>query len=386
MLKRLLIVAALLIPALLCAQAPQTPGERMVKQGLEVSAELKALIAQLDRIDCQDKKPAHGRGRKVDLEAVKERRQRAFARHNYRAMVKPEAIPASFDCRTDGGFKVLPVNDQGQCGDCFGVSAFDGCSMALVYAGVLPLDGSKGRLSSQYGLDNQNAFQGGCNGGDEGQVIDFVMNTGAPLTSDYGPYTASPGQLKPTAGMKFYKIKDYGFADIAVGAGGVANTALMQAAIAKYGPISVAFDAGGCDSYQWPQVMTARGNNVDHAVLCIGWKTENGKVIFLGMNQWGNWGGPGGTFWIQESSYSWGVEAMWISGGTAPVPPPPDPPSGNTTITIDLTPAQKAIVQQQVGGATPLPANTIVVTPELANAMQIIADAFSKAAKNSPKK
>lgn len=276
------------------------------------------------------------------------------------------------------------------CGDCFGVSSFDGCSMALIYAGLLPLDGSKGRLSSQYGLDNPNAFQGGCNGGDEGQVIDFVKTNGAPLTSDYGPYTASPGQPKPTAGMKFYKIQDYGFADVTVGAGGVASTALMQAAIAKNGPISVAFDAGGCDAYQWPQVMTAGGNNVDHAVLCIGWKTVNGKVIFLGMNQWGDWGGPGGTFWIQEGSYSWGTEAMWVYAG-APTPPPPGPPTppapGNIDLILkDATPAQQAALLAQMGKLPPAPPTGIVITPDMTLLQFAEAIVAASKSKEPPKK
>ncbi len=59
---------------------------------------------------------------------------------------------------------------------------------------MLPNDGTKGRLSSQYGLDFPDAFQGGCDGGDESQVADYVKTHGVPLTSDYGPYTASPGR------------------------------------------------------------------------------------------------------------------------------------------------------------------------------------------------
>lgn len=399
---RLLILLLAFLPAFAIAQAP-TPGEQLVSQSKANLEDLKGIGKQLElvearlvRFEAQDKpKPAvkHGRGRKVDPKDVRARMYSAFARHGYKSMVTPlKMVPDTFDCRTDGGFKVLPVDDQGQCGDCFGVSTFDGASMALIYAGQLPLDGTKGRLSSQYGLDNPNAFQGGCNGGDEGQVLQFLKDTGAPLTSDYGPYTASPGQPKPTAGMKFYKIQDYGFADITAGAGGVANTALMQAAIVKYGPISVAFDASGYENYVWPQVLTAGGNNVDHAVLCIGWKTVNGKVIFLGMGQWGDFGGPGGTFWIQEGSYSWGVEAMWIYAG-APTPPPPGPPTppvppapGNITLTLkDVTPAQAADLLAQLGGTLP---QGIVITPGMT--FEQFVDAYiaakSKAGKGPPKK
>lgn len=236
----------------------------------------------------------------------------------------PVATEPVFDCRT--AFKnVLPVDDQGSCGDCYGVSAADGCSMALVKAGKLPLDPVNGRLSSQYGLDNSQAFQGGCGGGFSAQVIDFIKTHGFPLTSEYGPYTASSRRLKPLDGMKVLKIDDYGYCTPNQ-QGGVADTQDMKNCMAKYGPLSVAFDAGGCDGYRWPEVMSGGGRNVDHAVLCIGW--DDAKGAFLGMNQWGSWGGPGGTFWIKYGSYSWGTEAIWISGGPDPVPPSPPAPVG----------------------------------------------------------
>lgn len=237
----------------------------------------------------------------------------ALLRHGHRVRGLPKMTPASFDCRVAFG-NVLPVDDQMSCGDCFGVSAADGCSMALIRAGILPNDAIKGRLSSQYGLD-YGAFDGGCGGGDEAQVIDYIKTTGFPLTSDYGTYQGGAHKPKPISGMKIYKLGDYGYCTPAQ-QGGVANTQDMKNCMAQYGPLSVAFDASGCDSYQWPDVMSGNGNSVDHAVLCIGW--DDAKGAFLGMNQWGSWGGPGGTFWIKYGSYAWGSEAIWMTAGVAP--------------------------------------------------------------------
>src|ERR1700674_3724347 len=153
-------------------------------------------------------KKAWGRGYKPAPPAVRKAlHEAATRRHGNRVAKLPKTTAISFDCRTAFG-NVLPVNDQGQCGDCFGVSSMDVCSMALIKAGQLPLDPVKGRLSSQYGLDFTVCFVGGCNGGDEAQVIDYLKTTGAPLTSDYGPYTASPGTPKDVSGMKFWTIAD----------------------------------------------------------------------------------------------------------------------------------------------------------------------------------
>lgn len=278
------------------------------------------------------------RGRNVDPAKVAKRHEEAFKRHSHRMKALPNTALDSFDCRTAFGC-VLPVNDQGQCGDCYGVSACDAMSMAFAKAGYFKADG-KSRLTFQYGLDCKPNF-GGCNGGDEGEVIAFGKANGFPLESDYGPYLARPGKCRDVSGMKLWKIGDYGYCTPSQQQG-VASTQDMQNAMVRYGPLSVAFDASGCNGYQAGQIMRGRGNNVDHAVLCIGWKTVAGKVVFLGLNQWGNWG-DNGTFWIEEGSYSWGTEAMFVSVNAlppppdpTPVPPGPNPPGGLDTITLNI--------------------------------------------------
>ena len=351
----------------------------------------------------------HTRGHK---DAPKEVRAKlhaeAFKRNGHRVKSLPKATAASFDCRTAPGFVVLPADDQGQCGDCFGVSSTDCCSMALARAGVLPAT-EAGRLSSQYGLDNPRAFVGGCNGGDEAEVIDFIYNNGFPLTKDYGPYSAVPGRLKSITGMPVYKIGGYGYCTPSQ-QDGVAATQDMKNCIAQYGPISVAFDASECDNYQWPATMVGTGTSVDHAVLCIGWDDthDNGdgtKGAFLGMNQWGQanastvtfvsqaWGGPGCTFWIKYGADSFGTEAIWVTAGTppaptpvppTPVPPTPTPPGPTpvpptptpSAVTVTLTTDQvQAIISQAQGSGS------VLITPSMT--IQQLIDALA-AAKNSP--
>ncbi len=252
----------------------------------------------------------------------------AFARHGDKMKALPRVSAASFDCRQMGW--VLPVNDQGQCGDCFGVSTIDGCAMSFVKAGRLP-NAESSRWSGQYGLDC-GGFQGDCNGGDEAQVFEYAKTNGFPLTSSYGPYTAGVGRCKTVDPAKLLKIADYGYCTPSQEQG-VASTDDIKTAMAAHGPISVAFDASECDSYTWPQTMCGTGTGVDHAVLCIGWDDahDNGdgtKGAFLGLNQWGASWGDKGVFWIKYGADSWGTEAIWVTAGPGPTPPPipPGPP------------------------------------------------------------
>jgi hypothetical protein len=268
-----------------------------------------------------------GRGHKpAPPEVLAKRHADAFARHGHRVKRLPEVTAAAFDCRTMGW--VLPVNDQGQCGDCFGVSTLDAIAAARAKAGVAKNDES-GRLSGQYGLDC-GGFDGGCDGGDEAQVFEYAKTHGFPLTSDYAPYTARPGRCKTVDPSKLVKIADWGYCTPAQEQG-VAATADVKRCMTQYGPISVAFDAGECDNYVWPRTMTGRGRSVDHAVLCIGWDDahDNGdgtKGAFLGSNQWGGGWGSRGVFWIKYGADSWATEAIWVTAAALPPPPSPPPP------------------------------------------------------------
>jgi hypothetical protein len=329
-------------------------------------------------------------------EVLKARHAAAFERHGHRVKNLPRVTAAAFDCRTAPGYVVLGTDDQGQCGDCFGVSAADVCSMCLARAGLVPAS-EAGRLSSQYGLDNQQAFSGGCNGGDEAQVIDFIKTNGFPLTKDYGPYTANPGNLKPLTGMQVFKIGDWGYCTPSQQQG-IAAVADIKACMVQYGPISWAGDAGQFNNYVWPSTIIGNGGNVDHATIVIAWDDnhDNGdgtKGAWLCMNQWGQadpntvtftsgpWGGPGGTAWIKYNSDSWGTEAIWVTAGTPPPPPPPPPgppippvPAAGT-YTLVVNPDGSITL-------TPVVAGGIYVTRDMT--LKQVLDAFNAAQQKSP--
>ena len=295
----------------------------------------------------------HGRGYKAPPpEVTKAHHDAAFARHGHKLKDLPPANQPVFDCAT--AFKTLGGNDQGPCGDCFGVGTTDGASDAIINSGVLPFSESS-RLSSQYGLDS-GAFSGGCNGGDPAQVVTYLASTGFPLTKDYGPYSASPGRLKDTSGMPFYKVGQWGYAAADQGVG-IATTQQLKNSMQAYGVQIVCVDAAEFDNYSWPGTMTGKGQNVDHVVLCVAWDDnhDNGdgtKGAFLGQNQWGPaspqsvtfqsqpWGGPQSTFWIAYGADSWGTEAIWVSGGVMvpPVGPGPGPGPGPTPPPTTCTP------------------------------------------------
>src|SRR5580692_8856489 len=128
----------------------------------------KPVDAAVDNFIGLQKKAAHGKGHKIDPAMNKAHHAGARARHDSKMKNLPPATMAAWD--VDALYhNEMPPNDQGPCGDCFMVSTLDVIMSALIQIGMFPNDGSA-RLSAQYMLDS-GAAQGGCDGGDEAQVL-----------------------------------------------------------------------------------------------------------------------------------------------------------------------------------------------------------------------
>jgi C1A family cysteine protease len=238
------------------------------------------------------------------------------------------APPADYDARTLGF--IGPVKDQAQCGSCWDFSGTFVAETAQYKAGVLIPDGSQA-LSEEYTLDC--GKNGGCNGDDNTTVLAWAKETGLPLTSAYGPYTAGSGrtgQCKFSGGMKLYKVDDWGFA-AAGGGQGVTPAADIKAAIMAYGCVGCsvaaddAFEAWGESGASFDKPFKGSGSHsVDHDVALVGWHDDAslpGGGYWIMRNSWGSSWGVGGYMAIAYSANVIGGEAVWaVVKGGGPVP------------------------------------------------------------------
>lgn len=235
----------------------------------------------------------------------------AARKHGKRVADLPKVLAPTWDCRALG--LVPPIRDQGNCGSCY---LFSGCgvvSSALIKAGYWKNDGS-GHLSEQYGLDCQRF--GGCGGGDESEVVDFICRNGFP-SDEYGPYQASSRACKYTNQKLWAKGATMGFCTPGQ-QWGQARVEDMKNCMVQYGPLSIALDAGGLNGNPGT-VSYCTGRGINHAVMLVGWDDSKGKTgAFLMRNSWGKGWGDGGYCWLAYESYI--VEAFWVS--IAPLPPP----------------------------------------------------------------
>jgi hypothetical protein len=206
---------------------------------------------------------------------------------------------------------VTPVQDQGQCGDCYAFAAMGALSsaMAIAEGGCTPgtpyscpalMD-----LSSQQIADCSFA-QGnnGCDGGYMSNAFEYVKANGGVCTEAAYPYTSggtglvgtckvpSPNTCVPAANVQSTSF------DYVLGAGGEPSLSVFLAYLTA-GPVSVGVYAG-CGTlfqnyaggYFTATCQGSPANDVDHAVLATGFFTAGGTQYVQLKNQYGTtWGG-----------------------------------------------------------------------------------------------
>jgi len=211
---------------------------------------------------------------------------------------------AHFDWRDMGG--VTPVKDQGGCGSCWDFAATGAFEAAYLIAEDTVLD-----LSEQQVL-SCNDGESGCGGGWMSDAYNLFISHGA-IDEPCMPYGASDA-IPCTQDNCPVVANLIGFVDVPNNVSAIKN-ALM------YGPLSTCFTvyddfygySNGCYEH-------TGGDNINHAVLIIGWDDNmcDGQGAWIVKNSWGPGWGNHGFFDIKYGSASFGSytqRPIYQSGG-----------------------------------------------------------------------
>ncbi|XP_062378390.1 procathepsin L-like [Sardina pilchardus] len=194
-------------------------------------------------------------------------------------------VPKAVDWR-DKGF-VTDVKDQKDCGSCWAFGA-----TGSLEGQTFRKTGKLVSLSEQQLVDCSRDYDNyGCGGGLPDPAYQYIKDNGGIDTEESYPYEAKDGKcrFKPDS----VGATCTGFVDITSG-----DENALQKAVATVGPVSVLIDAEHSSFQMYESGVyeepDCNPENLDHAVLAVGYGSENGKDYWLVKNSWGlSWGDKG---------------------------------------------------------------------------------------------
>ncbi|XP_055383598.1 digestive cysteine proteinase 1 [Condylostylus longicornis] len=211
-------------------------------------------------------------------------------------------LPDQWDWRLYGA--VTPVKDQSVCGSCWSF----GTTGAIEGAYFLKNGGNLVKLSQQALIDCSWGYgNNGCDGGEDFRAYQWMEKVGGiPTEEEYGDYLGQDG---------YCHIKNLTLVAPITGWVNVTqnNVDALKIAMINHGPISVAIDAShktfsfySHGIYYEPKC----GNTVDeldHAVLAVGYGTINNQTYWLVKNSWSNYWGNDGYVLMSAKENNCGV-------------------------------------------------------------------------------
>lgn len=212
------------------------------------------------------------------------------------------AMPAQFDWRLYGA--VTPVKDQSVCGSCWSF----GTVGAVEGAWFLHSGGNLVRLSQQALIDCSWGYgNNGCDGGEDFRAYQWILKHGGlPTEEDYGPYLGQDGYCHAANVTLTARIT--GWVNVTSG-----SEPALRMALLKHGPISVAIDASHrtfsfySNGVYYEPTCGNGIDQLDHAVLAVGYGTLNGQSYWLVKNSWSNYWGNDGYVLMSSKENNCGV-------------------------------------------------------------------------------
>jgi len=199
--------------------------------------------------------------------------------------------------------KTTPIKNQEQCGSCWAFSATETVESANLLAGRgVP----GGGLAPQEIVDCDSG-EGGCNGGDPRQALQWVMSQGGQDTEACYPYTAQNGAC--------YESRCSPALNIASVYPVAQNEPAIYNAL-RSAPLSICCDAEPWQYYTGGILTAAQcGDSIDHAIQLVGFSPNSGGYWIV-RNSWGADWGENGYIYLQYGQDTCGI-TYEVTGATA---------------------------------------------------------------------
>ncbi|XP_020582436.1 cysteine proteinase 2-like [Phalaenopsis equestris] len=211
--------------------------------------------------------------------------QNCSAAHGNHIMTDKK-LPKKRDWRKEG--IVSHVKDQGHCGSCWSFSA-----TGALEAAYTQLTGKPVSLSEQQLIDCSTEYNNfGCLGGFPSQAFQYIKDNGGIEAEESYPYNASNGACKFNKTKVAAKLIDS--INITMG-----SEDELKHAVGIVRPVSVGFEV--VESFRFYEKGVYKSKkcgsspeDLNHAVLVVGYGEEDGVSYWIIKNSWGKeWGDKG---------------------------------------------------------------------------------------------
>eukprot|EP00916_Digyalum_oweni_P015121 GHVL01024654.1.p1 GENE.GHVL01024654.1~~GHVL01024654.1.p1 ORF type:complete len:361 (+),score=23.53 GHVL01024654.1:89-1171(+) len=200
------------------------------------------------------------------------------------------AAPDSVDWRQHG--LVTDAKDQGHCGSCYSFS-----TAAAIEGQHARKTGQLVSLSEQQIIDCSGGYGNAqCGGGLVDNGFRYIRDVGGLETELSYPYIDHDGPVteKCKADKSKFASTVTGCMDITSG-----DEEALKNAVASVGPVSIAIDAEESFKFYSDGIFSSKtcsntADALDHAILVVGYGSENGQDYWIVKNSWAKTWGQGG--------------------------------------------------------------------------------------------
>lgn len=235
---------------------------------------------------------------KIDFKKIQEEKEKSNSkkpRNLQQGRILTE-LPKSFDWRELG--KVSSVKEQGECGVCWAFTSAANLESlyAIKYNKILDL--------SEEQLLDCDQVNNGCDGGNMADAFDYIRKAGGLMSEKDYKYTEKKSSCKFDKSKIVVKVREWKV---------VATTDEDEIAriLMERGPLSIGINADQLQLHESgiydPRKTSCPSDNLNHAVLIVGFGEEGGEKYWIIKNSWGeNWA-ENGFFKISRGKGTCGV-------------------------------------------------------------------------------
>ena len=214
-----------------------------------------------------------------------------------------EALPKSFDWRKYG--KVSSVKEQGECGVCwaFATAANLESLYAIKYNKILD-------LSEEQMLDCD-TINDGCDGGNMEEAFRYIKKAGGLMKEIDYRYTQIKDRCKFVQSKAIINVTGWKILD-------TSDEDEIAKILMEEGPLSIGINADNLQLHERGIYDASHSScpvdNLNHAVLIVGFGEEKGEKYWIIKNSWGeNWA-DNGFFKISRGKGTCGVNKYVVYG------------------------------------------------------------------------